>query len=95
MQKDKKYYDDFFNNYPVNVHDNPDRFRAVAQLLSGKVLDVACGTGTLSDYYAGGYVGVDISDVAIAKAREIRRKNANFHAYNFIDSDFHCNSLYA
>lgn len=83
MQKDKKYYDKFFNNYPVNVHDNPDRFRTVAQLLSGKVLDVACGTGTLSDYYAGGYVGIDISDVAIAKAREIRRKNAKFYALNF------------
>src|SRR3972149_3998777 len=69
MQKDKRFYDDFFSKYPVNVHDSPDRFKAVSALLSGDVLDVACGTGTLADYYSGKYTGVDISDVAITKAK--------------------------
>lgn len=83
MQKDKKYYDDFFTKYPINIHDNPARFLAVSNLLSGKVLDVACGTGTLSDYYGGEYTGVDISDVAINKARAVRRKGAFFYSDDF------------
>jgi len=83
MQQDKKYYDDFFTKYPVDVHDDPERFMFVASLLSGKVLDVACGTGTLADYYSGDYVGVDFSSVAIKKAQEIRRKNATFHCFDF------------
>jgi len=64
--KDKKYYDDFFKTHDVDVHNSPDRFLAVSKLLSGKVLDVACGTGTLSDYFLGDYIGVDVSDVAIS-----------------------------
>ena len=84
MQKDKKFYDDFFSKYPVNVHDGPDRFKAVSALLSGDVLDVACGTGTLADYYSGKYTGVDISDVAIKKAYAVRRAGAKFLTLDFI-----------
>jgi len=83
MQKDKQFYDEFFSKYPVDVHDNAARFVAVRELVSGKVLDVACGTGTLSDYYVGDYVGVDISTVAIDKAKSIRRKTAAFFALDF------------
>ena len=83
MQKDKKFYDDFFSKYPVNVHDSPDRFKAVSALLSGDVLDVACGTGTLADYYFGKYTGVDISDVAIKKAYAVRRAGAKFLTFDF------------
>jgi len=83
MQKNKKYYDDFYTKYPTNVHNSPGRFKAVADLLSGAVLDVACGTGTLADYYAGQYVGVDISDVAIKKAYAARRKDAKFMVADF------------
>src|SRR4030042_1392165 len=83
MQKDKKFYDDFFAKYPVNVHDSPDRFKAVSALLSGDVLDVACGTGTLADYYSGKYIGVDISDVAIKKAYAVRRAGVKFLTLDF------------
>ena len=86
MQQQKKYYDQFFTKYPVNVHDYPDRFNSVAKLLSGKVLDVACGTGTLAEYYAGNYVGVDISDVAINKAKASRRRDARFAVADFTKS---------
>lgn len=83
MQKDKKFYDDFFTHHSVNVHNFPSRFSAVANLLSGRVLDVACGTGTLADYFTGYYYGVDVSDVAIKKARVTRRKDASFRVHDY------------
>lgn len=78
MQKDKKFYDEFYTRYPVDIHNDPRRFQSVSALLSGRVLDVACGTGTLAEYYAGDYLGIDISDVAIEKAKATRRKDAKF-----------------
>jgi len=93
MQKDKKFYDDFFSKYPVNVHDGPDRFKAVSALLSGDVLDVACGTGTLADYYSGKYTGVDISEELIVLARKhsdakIKFLFANAERLPFPDQSF-------
>jgi SAM-dependent methyltransferase len=88
MQEDKQFYDNFFTNYPVSIHDNPARFRAVADLLFGNVLDVACGTGTLSKYYPGNYTGVDISDIAILKAKRERRKDAKFFTADFAKDAF-------
>lgn len=88
MQKDKQFYDNFFRKYPVDIHDLPARFRAVSDLLKGKVLDVACGTGTLSKYYNGDYTGVDISDVAIGSAKQLRRKDARFFVANFAKDAF-------
>jgi len=76
-------YDEFYKKYPVNQHDqigeHHARFASVASLCRGKVLDVGCGTGSLSDYYFGDYVGFDISKVAIEKAKSIRRKDAQFY----------------
>jgi SAM-dependent methyltransferase len=86
--KDKQYYEDFYNKYDAGVHDSPSRFMAVAALLRGRVLDIACGTGTLSDYYAGDYTGVDVSEVAVSKAKEIRRKTANFECWDFFSNPF-------
>lgn len=83
MQKNVDFYDDFFRKYPVEIHDNKPRFETVAKLLNGRVLDVACGTGTLSKYYNGLYYGIDISQVAINKANENRRKDANFSTGDF------------
>lgn len=83
MLQNKQYYDNFFAKNPVNVHDNAARFLCVSNLLYGKVLDVACGTGTLADYYVGDYVGIDFSSVAIEKAKKIRRKNAFFFDLDF------------
>ena len=89
MQKDKQFYDRFFTNYPLEIHDNVPRFRVVASLLKGKVLDVACGTGTMSKYFSGDYCGVDISDVAIVKAKKNRRQDAKFFVADFTKSEFH------
>jgi len=88
MLKDKQFYDNFFTNYPPNIHDNPTRFWAVSDLLDGKCLDVACGTGTLSKYFLGDYVGIDFSDVAISNAKNVRRKDARFFTANFAKDAF-------
>lgn len=88
MQQDKKYYDNFFTKHSVDVHDNPDRFLAVSKLATGKLLDVACGTGTLSKYYTGDYCGVDYSRVAITGARDVRRKDARFIVADFAKDAF-------
>ena len=74
----KKTYNDFFKKYGPNVHLDPIRFNEVAKLCQGKVLDIGCGTGDLSDFYKGEYVGVDISDVAVDMAKKIRRPDATF-----------------
>jgi SAM-dependent methyltransferase len=88
MQKDKQFYDKFYNDNSVIVHNNPDRFGSVSSLLFGRVLDVACGTGDLSDYFLGYYVGVDFSGIAISRAREIKRKNATFKIADFAKDAF-------
>lgn len=74
----KEVADAFYTQYPLEIHDYPQRFEKIASLCSGKVLDIACGTGTLSKYWAGSYLGIDISEVAIKSARENRRKDAKF-----------------
>jgi SAM-dependent methyltransferase len=81
--KDNLYYNDFYTKNGVGVHDNPERFAAVAALCKGFVLDAACGTGSLSDYYFGQYLGVDFSEVAIEQAKKARRKNAAFDCVDF------------
>ena len=83
MQKDKKYYDRFFANFGPDVHLDPVRFSKIAELCRGRVLDIGCGTGNLSDFYKGPYVGFDISEVAIKKAKTLRRKDAAFDAVDF------------
>lgn len=88
MQKDKQFYDDFFTKYPADVHNDPARFQSVSALLSGNVLDVACGTGTLADYYRGDYTGVDISDVAVFHAKRVRRKDAIFYVQDLLVAPF-------
>jgi len=80
---DKKYYNDFFNKFGPDVHSDPVRFSEIAKLCRGSVLDVACGTGTLADFYKGSYTGTDFSDVAIDSARNIRRKSAAFNVADF------------
>jgi len=84
----KNYYDTFFKEKGANVHSCPDRFLKVSELCKGKVLDLACGTGHLADYYLGEYAGIDISEVAISHAREIRRKNAFFTSGDVLSAKF-------
>lgn len=71
-------YEAFYKKYPVNVHDEPARHGFVASLCRGRVRDIGCGTGTLSDYYLGEYCGHDISNEGIEQAKKIRRSDAHF-----------------
>jgi SAM-dependent methyltransferase len=85
-------YDKFYKKFPVNQHDmmelHSNRFASIAELCKGQVLDVACGTGSLADYYFGSYTGYDISQVAIDEAREIRRKDADFFVRDCVYPEF-------
>jgi len=74
----------FFSNSPLNIHDQPERHQTVEKLCRGVVLDIGCGTGSLSEYYKGEYIGFDISKVAIEKAKEGRRKDAKFFMLRII-----------
>ena len=76
-------YDKFFNENPVNIHDQPERHAFVASLCKGHVCDIGCGTGSLSDYYRHEYSGFDISPVAIQKAEENRRSDTDFTVCDF------------
>ena len=84
-------YEKFYKTYPVNQHDlssfMSERHAKTASLCRGDVLDIACGTGNLADYYFGDYTGVDISEIAIKEAIEIRRKNADFFVFDVIKED--------
>lgn len=75
-------YEKFHKLFPVDIHDQTTRHMKIASLCRGKVLDIGCGTGTLSDYFLGEYVGFDISREAVKKAKEIRRKDAQFLNFN-------------
>jgi len=57
-----------------DLRDHPDEYRAVAALCTGSVLDVGCAFGALADYLPRVpiYVGVDVSEIAIARARKDR-----------------------
>lgn len=78
-------YEKFHKEYSVDIHDDPARHIKIASLCKGSVLDLGCGTGTLSDYYLGQYTGADIADSAILKAEEIRRKDAFFEVLDIVN----------
>lgn len=88
MEKEK--YNDFYKKHGAGVHSDAVRFMEIAKLCKGKVLDIACGTGDLADYYKGEYLGLDISDVAIDLARETRRKDAEFAIGNPLETLENC-----
>ena len=84
-------YDQFFREQPLNIHDQPNRHLKTAELCRGKVIDIGCGTGSLTDYFKGEYEGYDVSNVAINKAQENRRGSAKFYCADFTlvkDYDF-------
>lgn len=87
MQGDKTYYENFFKKYGANAHNQPDRYIKIAELCKGRVLDLGCGTGYLSDYYTGSYAGVDISEEAVSIAKKLRRKDARFFAADMLRSE--------
>jgi len=57
----------------------------------GSILDLGCGSGStaneLNKSAFGGYTGVDISEVAIEKARERTQENDRGHKCRFIQGD--------
>lgn len=75
----KEIYNAFYEKHGSEVHRDIYRFAEIASLCKGNVLDMACGTGDLADFYKGGYDGADISDVAVKFANQVERKNANFY----------------
>jgi SAM-dependent methyltransferase len=75
----KEIYNQFYKKYGKSIHFDPERFIAISNLAEGQVLDIACGTGDLADFYKGEYVGLDISDTAIDMARKTERNNARFY----------------
>jgi glycosyltransferase involved in cell wall biosynthesis len=78
MQNHKQLYNDFFNKNGLNIHEDPARFKKIADLCRGNILDLGCGSGDLADYTITPYLGVDVSDVAINMAIENRRDDAEF-----------------
>jgi len=82
-------YDKFYKETTVDCNSDPTRFARIASLCKGHVLDIGCCFALLSDYYSGDYTGVDFSEEALKKAREVRRSNANFMLRDCSDlSDF-------
>jgi len=59
---------------------------------NGKILDLGCGSGNtcteLSDASYGSYVGVDISEEALAKASKRSQDAGRAHKHKFVQSDF-------
>lgn len=75
----KQIYNQFYRQHGQNVHLDPERFKLIASLCRGDVLDLGCGTGDLAKFYTSNYVGVDISDVAVEMARKQDLKHARFY----------------
>ena len=72
----KKLYNKFYSEHGPGVHTDPARFVKIASLCRGSVLDVGCGTGDLADFVSGDYMGIDVSNVALNKAKLLRRPTA-------------------
>jgi len=75
----KEIYDKFYKIHGASIHTDPERFLAISDLCKGRVLDIACGTGDLAEFYNGEYVGIDISEEAVKMARKKDLKNARFY----------------
>ena len=75
----KEIYDKFYKIHGASIHTDPERFLAISQLCKGNVLDLACGTGDLADFYKGDYVGIDISEEAANLAEKKDIQHAIFY----------------
>ena len=75
----KEIYNQFYKIHGSAIHSDPERFLAISDLCKGNVLDIACGTGDLADFYNGHYTGIDISEEAVKMARRKELKGPDFH----------------
>jgi len=55
----------------------------IASLCKGRVADLDCGNGLLSDFYFGEYNGFSSDKLSLEKARELRRSNAKFFDFDW------------
>ena len=78
-------YDEFYKKQPVSFIDFPERHAKIASLCKGKVFDIGCCFGILSDYYFGEYRGYDFVEHCIAEAKKVRRKDAEFCLHDCSD----------
>jgi glycosyltransferase involved in cell wall biosynthesis len=85
MTKEPFNYNEFYKTQGVNFIDYPARFALVASLCRGRVFDIGCCFGALSDYYFGDYTGFDFAPYVIEKAKEVRRKDAKFELFDCSD----------
>lgn len=85
MQDKNFNYNEFYKTRGVDFLDSAARFSLVSSLCRGKVFDIGCGFGVLSDYYFGDYIGFDFSEHTIENAKEIRRKDAKFRLFDCSD----------
>ena len=98
MRKDSRLQKDFFNaiaknwrvGYPIKTAVFDDLFSGIP--LTGKrVLDVACGTGVLTEYLAKKALfvdAIDVSDEMIARAKtEVSAPNISFSVADFYEFD--------
>ena len=83
----KEIYNEFYKKHGAGIHRDDIRFIETAKLCKGKVLDIACGTGDLADFYHRQYVGFDISDVAIKMAQEKQSSEQEFFIKNALILD--------
>lgn len=80
-------YNAFYKMQDANFLSHPERHALVASLCHGYVADIGCCMGILSDYYSGPYIGFDVADSALDKARDVRRKDAEFVNFNCSNLD--------
>lgn len=57
----------------------------LASLCKGRVADLDCGSGLLSDFFFGQYTGYSSDKSALSEARNIRRSNANFIDFDWVN----------
>ncbi len=57
----------------------------IASLCKGRVADLDCGSGLLSDFYSGQYDGFSSDKLAIENANTLRRSSADFYEIDWVD----------
>lgn len=96
------FYEKFYTNrtalktfrYPL-VEDHLYRYDWISKKVTGKVLDVACGSGWGTQYIiknaklkVASILGIDINPKAYSKAKSLKIPNLEFSTINLLSGDF-------